>query len=257
MKQSDRVAIVTGAASGIGRAIATHLHRAGTRVAVLDKDIDGAESVAAGLGEGAQAYGVDVTDSTDVEAVFARVHEDLGSIDIVINNAGVGVVGPLVEDTTDQEWDLAIGVMQTGVFYCMRAASRYMLPARHGSIVNISSIRGLSSNPGRIAYCAAKAAVLMMTKVAAGEWGPRGVRVNAICPGWQRTPMSVADIANGIVSEDSILSSVPLGRMGEPDEIARVADFLCSDAAAYITGTEIVVDGGLTTIPADGTIPRG
>jgi len=138
----------------------------------------------------------------------------------------------------------------------MRAAARHLLPQGHGSVVNIASVRGLTSNPGRIAYCAAKAAVLMMTKVAAGEWGPRNVRANAICPGWQRTPMSEADLASGVVTEQQLLDAVPLGRLGEPREIARLVAYLCGPDAGYISGAEITVDGGMITIPSDGTVPR-
>ena len=132
--------------------------------------------------------------ASQVDAAFAAVPKDLGRLDIVVNNAGVSHVGPTIAETTDEVWSESVAVMQTGVFYCMRAAARHLLPQGSGSVVNISSIRGFSPNPGRIAYCATKAAVLMMTRVAAGEWAPSGVRVNAIAPGIQRTPMWDADV---------------------------------------------------------------
>ena len=140
--------------------------------------------------------------------------------------------------------------MQTGVFYCMRAAARHLLPQGSGSVVNISSIRGFSPNPGRIAYCATKAAVLMMTRVAAGEWAPSGVRVNAIAPGIQRTPMWDADVERGAIDEPFYLRTVPMGRIGDPREVGKLAVYLCSDDAAYVTGGCFTIDGGLTSIPA-------
>jgi NAD(P)-dependent dehydrogenase (short-subunit alcohol dehydrogenase family) len=140
--------------------------------------------------------------------------------------------------------------MQTGVFYCMRAAARIMLPRRSGSVVNISSIRGFSPNPGRIAYCAAKAAVIMMTHVAAGEWAPHGVRVNAIAPGVMRTPMWDADVARGVLDEPYYLETIPARRLGDPSEVGRLAVFLASDEASYITGAVHAIDGALTSIPA-------
>jgi NAD(P)-dependent dehydrogenase (short-subunit alcohol dehydrogenase family) len=147
-------------------------------------------------------------------------------------------------------------VMQTGVFYCMRAASTYMLPRRAGAIVNISSIRGFSPNPGRVAYCAAKAAVIMMTHVAAGEWAPYGVRVNAIAPGVQKTPMWDEDVRMGVCDEVKVLETTPAGRLGQPWEVGRLAAYLCSDDAAFINGSCVTIDGGLTSVPIDGTIVR-
>jgi len=171
------------------------------------------------------------------------VVDRLGGLDIVVNNAGVGVVGPLIVETTDEQWRGDRRHADRGLL--LHAGGRAApAAAGHGSVVNIASVRGLTSNPGRIAYCAAKAAVLMMTKVAAGEWGPRNVRANAICPGWQRTPMSEADLASGVVTEQQLLDAVPLGRLGEPREIARLVAYLCGPDAGYISGAEITVDGG-------------
>ena len=150
-----------------------------------------------------------------------------------------------VAETTDEAWAESIGVMQTGVFYCMRAAARHLLPQGSGSVVNISSIRGFSPNPGRIAYCAAKAAVLMMTRVAAGEWAASGVRVNAIAPGIQRTPMWDADVASGAIDEPFYLRTVPMGRMGAAEEVAGAIAWLSSGAASFVTGEALTVEGGL------------
>lgn len=260
MKKLDqRVAIVTGAAQGIGRAIADELAEAGAHVAVFDLNREFSEKAAmeiSKLGVTSRGYSVDVSKSQEVDAAFAQVVADFGRLDILINNAGVSFVGPHIKDVTDQVWDKSIGVMQTGVFYCMRAAARYFLPQRSGSVVNISSIRGFTSNPGRIAYCASKAAVIMMTRVAAAEWAPYGVRANAIAPGVQKTPMWDEDVKLGVVDEERVLRVTPAGRLGDPKEIGKLAVFLCSDDADFINGDCITIDGALTTIPVDGAVTR-
>jgi NAD(P)-dependent dehydrogenase (short-subunit alcohol dehydrogenase family) len=229
------VAIVTGAGTGLGRAIAEELAREGAGVAVLEIDADSAERAASELaarGGDFRAYPTDVASREEVDAAFEAVSRDYGQLDIVVNNAGISRVGPHTQDVTDEDWNDSIAIMQTGVFYCMRAAARIMLPRRSGSVVNISSIRGFSPNPGRIAYCAAKAAVIMMTHVAAGEWAPHGVRVNAIAPGVMRTPMWDADVARGVLDEPYYLETIPARRLGDPSEVGRLAVFLASDEAS-------------------------
>jgi NAD(P)-dependent dehydrogenase (short-subunit alcohol dehydrogenase family) len=248
-----KVAIVTGAGAGLGLAIAQELAAAGCAIAIAERDGRAGESAAEslrGLGAEARSYAVDVSVAAQVDAAFAAVPNDLGRLDIVVNNAGVSHVGPSLVETTDEAWDESLAVMQTGVFYCMRAAARHLLPQGSGSVVNISSIRGFSPNPGRIAYCATKAAVLMMTRVAAGEWAANGVRVNAIAPGIQRTPMWDADVERGAIDEPFYLRTVPMGRIGDPREVGKLAVYLCSDDAAYVTGGCFTIDGGLTSIPA-------
>jgi 3-oxoacyl-[acyl-carrier protein] reductase len=189
---AGQVALVTGAGAGLGQAIALALGGAGASVAVVDVDEkaghDTVDMLSAG-GSGGRFYSSDVADRAQVDATWDAAANDFGRLDIVVNNAGVSFVGPHILDTTDEAWHKSIDVMQHGVFYGMRAAARHMIPQGSGSVVNMSSIRGFSPNPGRIAYCAAKAAVIMMTRVAAGEWAPFGVRANAIAPGVQRTPM--------------------------------------------------------------------
>jgi NAD(P)-dependent dehydrogenase (short-subunit alcohol dehydrogenase family) len=248
-----RVAIVTGAGTGLGRGIAEELARAGAAIAVAEIDSASAEQAATeltSLGVEARAYPTDVSKREQVDAAFDGAVRDFGQVDIVVNNAGISRVGPHTQDVTDEEWHDSIAVMQTGVFYCMRAAGRHMLPRKSGSVVNISSIRGFSPNPGRMTYCAPKAAVLMMTKVAAGEWAAHGVRVNAICPGVLRTPMWDADVARGAIDETFYLDVVPAHRLGTPVEVGKLAVYLCSDAAAYVTGAALTIDGALTSIPA-------
>jgi NAD(P)-dependent dehydrogenase (short-subunit alcohol dehydrogenase family) len=250
----DRVAVVTGAGTGLGKAIAEQLALAGAGVAVLEINPDACRAAAADL---AEQHGVrtlaltaDVADRAAVDAAFASVKAELGHVDIAVNNAGVSHIGPFTQDVTDEAWNETISVMQTGVFYCMRAAGRLMLEQRSGSIVNISSIRGFSPNPGRLAYCAVKAAVIMMTKVAAGEWTREGIRVNAVAPGVERTPMWDDDVARGVIDESHYLEVVPAGRLGDPADVGRLVTYLCSDNASYISGSVVTIDGGLTSIPA-------
>jgi NAD(P)-dependent dehydrogenase (short-subunit alcohol dehydrogenase family) len=247
-----KVAIVTGAGAGLGRAIAQELVAAKAAVAVLEIDPESAAASASELAESgeARAYPTDVSDGAQVDAAFEGVVRDFGRLDIVVNNAGISRVGPHTQDVTDEEWHDSIAVMQTGVFYCMRAAGRIMVPQGSGSVVNISSIRGFSPNPGRMTYSTPKAAVIMMTKIAAGEWAPFGVRVNAIAPGVLRTPMWDADVARGAIDEQHYLDVVPAHRLGQPWEVGKLIVYLCSDDADYITGAVLTIDGALTSIPA-------
>jgi NAD(P)-dependent dehydrogenase (short-subunit alcohol dehydrogenase family) len=248
-----KVAIVTGAGAGLGQGIARELAAAGAAVAILEIDPDSGARAAEELaqtGVRSRAYQVDVSKSEQVDDAFAAVNEEFGRLDIAVNNAGISRVGPHTQDVTDEDWHESIAVMQTGVFYCMRAAGRIMIPRRAGSVVNISSIRGFSPNPGRITYSTPKAAVIMMTHVAAGEWAPHGVRVNAIAPGVLRTPMWDADVARGAIDEQLYLDVVPMHRLGLPEEVGKLVVFLCSDDASYITGAVHTIDGALTSIPA-------
>jgi NAD(P)-dependent dehydrogenase (short-subunit alcohol dehydrogenase family) len=248
-----KTAIVTGAGTGLGFGIAQELAAAGADVAVLEIDeASGAQSAETlgRTGVRSRAYVVDVSNRRQVDDAFAAVERDFGRLDIAVNNAGISRVGPHTQDVTDEDWLDSIAVMQTGVFYCMRAAGRLMLPKQTGSIINISSIRGFSPNPGRMTYCAPKAAVIMMTSVAAGEWAPHGVRVNAIAPGVLRTPMWDADVARGAIDEQFYVDTVPMHRLGLPSEVGKLAVYLSSDDAAYITGSVHTIDGALTSIPA-------
>jgi NAD(P)-dependent dehydrogenase (short-subunit alcohol dehydrogenase family) len=253
MMLDGQVAIVTGAGTGLGEAIARELAAEGADVAVAEIDPEAGEQSAKELlklGVRARAYPTDVADREQVDAAFDAVVRDFGRLDVLVNNAGISRVGPHTQDITDKDWHDSISIMQTGVFYCMRAAARFMLPRRSGSVINISSIRGFSPNPGRLAYCAAKAAVIMMTHVAAGEWAPYGVRVNAIAPGVMKTPMWDADVARGALDESFYLETIPMRRLGQPSEVGRLAVFLASEDASYVTGSLQTIDGALTSIPA-------
>ncbi len=247
------MAIVTGSGTGLGRGIAQELAEAGAGIAVLEINPEPAAVAAtelAATGVEARAYPADVADRAQVDAAFEAVVRDFGRLDIVVNNAGISRIGPHTQDVTDEDWHDSIAVMQTGVFYCMRAAGRIMLPQRSGSVINISSIRGFSPNPGRMTYSTPKAAVIMMTKVAAGEWAPFGVRVNAIAPGVLRTPMWDADVARGVTDEEFYLGIVPAHRLGQTWEVGKLVVYLCSDDADYMTGAVLTIDGALTSIPA-------
>jgi NAD(P)-dependent dehydrogenase (short-subunit alcohol dehydrogenase family) len=248
-RQDGRVVVVTGGGGGIGSAISQEFARDGARVAVWDLSLEAAEAVAAGI-EGARPYEVDISDSAAVDAATRAVLEDFGGLHVLVNNAGISRVGDHTHELSDEIWDASIGVMQTGVFFCSRAAGRHMIAAGGGAIVNISSIRGFSPNPGRLAYCAAKAAVIMMTQVMAGEWARFSVRVNAVAPGVQRTGMWTRDVALGLFDEQEFIDLIPAQRLGDPHEVGRLCAFLASDEARYITGACVTIDGGLTSIPA-------
>lgn len=253
---NDRVALVTGAAQGLGLSIANSLAEAGFWVAYADINEAALASVVRSGDAQSATYGLDVSSSSSFDSVVASVVRDFGRIDVLVNNAGLSTLGPMIVDTSDEDWDRGISVMQSGVFYGMRAAGRHFLRQGSGACVNVSSIRGLSSRPGRIAYCAAKSAVIMMTRVAAAEWAPYGVRCNAIAPGPLRTPMWDQDAAAGLVDHEMTVASIPAGRLGEPGEVGALAVYLCSDAAAYINGTVVTIDGGLTSQPVDGEPPQ-
>ena len=244
-KHEGRVVVVTGGGGGIGSAICEEFARDGARVAVWDLS----EATTDGL-DGGRAYAVDITDSAAVDAAMDAVARDFGGVDVLINCAGISRVGDHTHELSDEIWNQSIGVMQTGVFFCSRAAARKMFDRGGGSIVNISSIRGFSPNPGRLAYCAAKAAVIMMTRVMAAEWAPRGIRVNAVAPGVQKTGMWDEDVARGIFDEQEFIDLIPAHRLGDPHEVGRLCSFLASDEAGYITGACVTIDGALTSIPA-------
>ena len=244
MKLDGRICVVTGAGRGIGEAITHRFADEGATVAVLDLDLDAARGVAAVANGG--AHRCDVSDRASVEAAVAEVLEAHGRIDVLVNNAGVALAGPS-ETFSDADWDASIGIMQTGVFLCSQAVGRHMLERETGTIVNISSINAWEAFPMRLAYCAAKAAVVAMTEVLAIEWADRGIRVNAVAPGVTRTALVQKGIDEGVVDVVRYQARTPMHRFGEPDEIARAVLWLANDEdSSFVTGTTLTVDGGWT-----------
>jgi NAD(P)-dependent dehydrogenase (short-subunit alcohol dehydrogenase family) len=249
------VAIVTGAADGIGWATAQRLAADGLRVALLDLRAEAAQARAAELGPDHLGLGCDVTLEDSVEAAVAVVAR-LGSIKTLVNNAGIGdQTGPTTEQSV-QAFDRVLAVHLRGTFLMSRAVARHMLlaapvPGRgRGAIVNLGSIASSIGLPARNAYSAGKAGVLGMTRAMASEWARSGIRVNAVAPGYVRTAL-VADLkSKGAIDAVAISHRTPLGRMAEPAEIAEVIAFLASDRASYVTGALIPVDGGWTAFGA-------
>lgn len=250
------VAVVTGASGGLGRAIAAGFARAEARVALLDRDPAGCEDAAAAVRDGGgQALGVpcDVSRPESVEQAARRVRDELGPADVLVNNAAVLRPGTL--DTLPlADWDAMLGVNATGYFLCAQAFGRGMLERGRGSLVHVASIAATHPQGASGAYSASKAAVVMLSRQLATEWGPRGVRSNAVCPGLIRTPMSEPFYATPGVLE-ARTAVVPARRIGRPEDVADAVLFLASDRAAYVTGDEITVDGGFTRVMMD-LIPR-
>jgi NAD(P)-dependent dehydrogenase (short-subunit alcohol dehydrogenase family) len=243
-----RACVVTGAGSGIGRAIAVRLAEEGGRVLCADMNADAAEETAALIGAAAEAVATDVSDPAQVDAMIARCVELHGTIDVLVNNAGVNIPGVLHE-VPDEVIDRTLAVNVKGPIYGCRAAIPHMLEHGGGSIVNISSVNGIVSEPYLAVYSASKGAVVMLTKGVALDYAKQGIRCNAICPGWVDTPINSAhaEMLGGLQQVyDTIDSFQPIGRPGRPEEIAHVALFLASDEASFMTGAIVSADGGMT-----------
>ncbi|GBD30303.1 D-beta-hydroxybutyrate dehydrogenase [bacterium HR32] len=252
-----RVAVVTGAGSGIGRAVAHALSRAGAAVCAADLDADAAGRVASELereGGRAVAVAVDVQDPRAVRAMVSRTVESLGALDILVNNAGLQFISP-VHEFPEERWDRLVGVMLTGTFLCTKYALPHMMARGWGRVVNMASIHGLVASPYKSAYVAAKHGVVGFTKTVALEVGGYGITVNAICPAYVRTPLVEGQIADqarvhGISEEEVVrrimLEPAAIKRLLEPEEVANLVVYLCSDLAAGITGAAYTVDAGWT-----------
>lgn len=242
---TDRVALVTGAARGLGRAISESLAAAGAKIAAIDVNAEAlAEMVAAieAAGGVAKAFTCDVTKSEQVNETVDAVVKAYGKLDILVNNAGITRDGMLLR-MKDEQWDLVLGINLRGTFLFTRAAAKPLLKSPCGRIINVASVSGLMGNPGQANYSASKAGVIGLTRTVARELASRSVTVNAVAPGFIETDMT-AKLGDELLAQ--VRKEIPLGRLGAPQDVSDAVLFLASDAASFITGHVLTIDGGLT-----------
>ncbi|WP_274650865.1 SDR family NAD(P)-dependent oxidoreductase [Paenibacillus humicola] len=245
-----KTAVVTGGARGLGQAMAGAFASFGASVALIDMDVELARAAAGEIerehGVRCAAFRGNVTDEADIGKVMNAVAEQFGSIDILLNNAGILKRGP-AEEMSVQDWQAVMDVNLNGVFICSKEAAKHMIRQGGGSIVNIASMSGFIVNTPQLqaAYNTSKAAVVMATKSFASEWAPHGIRVNGIAPGYMKTSMTGPEFEPG-GEYYPILQMIPMKRLGNPEELGGLAVFLASDASSYMTGETVVIDGGYT-----------
>ena len=246
-KLSKKVAVVTGASRGIGRSMAETYARAGAHVICVSRNEDALNVVADGIksnGGSASVTAINVSNLEEFQNLIKDTTDTYGSVDILVNNAGI-TRDTLIVRMSEEDWDTVIDVNLKGAFNGIKAVTRTMMKQRFGRIINISSVVGLTGNAGQVNYAASKAGLIGLTKATAKEIGSRGITVNCIAPGYIATDMTgqMDDKAN-----DLLISQIPLGRIGSPDDIAATAQFLASDEAGYITGQTLSVEGGMVMI---------
>jgi len=250
------IALVTGATSGIGNAIARELAAQGARVALGSRDAGRAHAAAEAVGPGHVGVELDVASRASVDAALAEVVARLGEPTVLVNNAGVNRIGP-AESLSEEDWEHVLDVNLMGVARCCQAVGARMLARGDGVIVNVASVTGpFVGVPGRAPYGASKAGIVGLTRVLGIEWAARGVRVVAVAPGPVRTPMVEQAIRDGILVEDEIVDRMPVGRLAEPEDVARVVALLASRGAALVTGSVVTVDGGYATYGAAHPVSR-
>jgi len=248
MSADKRVAVITGGAQGIGRRTAELFAERGYRVAIVDLR-EPAETIKAikAKGGGAFAYSADITDEAAVTLFAQKVFDCYGRVDVLVNNAGISLISP-AEETSFADYRRVIDVNLVGPFLLCQVFGKKMLKAGSGSIVNVASVAGLLGVSDRAAYNASKHGLIGLTRTLAAEWGGRGIRVNAVCPGWVKTEMDVADQAGGSYSDADITGRVPMGRFATPDDIAHAIAFLADDnESGFVNGHALSVDGGWAT----------
>jgi 3-oxoacyl-[acyl-carrier protein] reductase len=245
MRFDGQVVLITGGARGIGKSIAERFHAEGAQIVAVDVNVEVAQATAAELSaKGAKCLGLkcDVTKAAECEAIIETVLKEFGKIDVLVNNAGITQDGLLIR-MTDEAWDAVININLSGAFKMLRAAAKPMMKARSGCVVNIASVVALIGNPGQANYCSSKAGLLGLTKSSARELAPRGIRINAVAPGFIETAMTAK------LSEEqrkALATQIPLGKLGSPEDVASVVCFLASKDAAYVTGQVISICGGMS-----------
>ena len=242
---NDRVILITGAAGGLGQAMAVGLAEYGAQIALADLRLENINDVLAqidNLGKKAAAYKVDITDRNNITEMVEKVHKDFGRIDVLINSAGVNN-RKRIEDYTEQEWDNIVDINLKGTFLCCQAVGKIMLNQGKGKIINMASVSSTLGHPHHGPYAASKGGVALLTKVMAVEWAKRGINVNAIAPAYVRTSLTADYLSKGD-NYKRISDTIPMGRLGEPEDIVGAAVYLASDASNFVTGHLLTVDGG-------------